>query len=138
MQCVPTTGGWLHSHRLSLQGEEDTEVARHAALELRASEGDVAAKKALKKENDKFAESYYQFAKYKRLLMWMGINKSTVCWRQDVMHGINLNIAKADFKYCWLDGASGARSFHRACALHRDRARSCAFEKRGLFYSGVL
>ena len=93
--------------------EADAEFARLLDLQRRAAAGDVDAKKAMKKELDKFAELHYQFSKYKAPVLWVGLDGTMLHWRQDVMHGINLNIAKADFKYSWLDGATGAP---HACA----------------------
>ena len=81
----------------------------------------MQAKKALKKECDTFANLHYQFAKYKRPLLWLGIDGSMISWRQDTMHGINLNIAKADFKYSWLDGATGVLSYRAAAPRLRPR-----------------
>ena len=118
--CPPEEDGKAHIVFKTKQ-EEDAEVARLAALESSAAAGDVQAKKALKKECDTFANLHYQFAKYKRPLLWLGIDGSMISWRQDTMHGINLNIAKADFKYSWLDGATGVLSYRAAAPRLRPR-----------------
>lgn len=112
--CPPEADG---SAKIVFKSKEEleAEVARLAALERSAAAGDADAKKALKKENDMFAQSHYQFAKYKRPVLWLGIDGTMRSWRQDTMHGINLNIAKTDFKYCWLDGATGARQRSLDC-----------------------
>lgn len=119
--CPPEEDGSKHII-FRTKEEEVAEVARLAALQCRADAGDVAAKKALKKELDTFATLHCQFGKYKRPLLWLGIDGSMISWRQDVMHGINLNMAKCDFKYSWLDGATGVPS----CGAASPRLRPCA------------
>ena len=65
------------------------------------------AAKKLKKELDAHADQHCQSAKYKKPITYLGKANDLKRWLQDVMHGLNLNMAKVAFKYCFLDGADG-------------------------------